>query len=205
MKFGLRTPSIKRSISARTTGKIKRNVKKTINPLSGKKGMGYINNPEKALYNKVYSRTTVGVKDVVNGYSNISKTTLHNNTYNSQTPHINPNTSSFPTSDINYLDNEINRICPKCNNTTINNIYCPYCNCKTIGFNRHALLKKEQIRKVKKENDKIILAVIFAILIPLMILSVILFIAKFYLPACITLIISLIGFVFSYFNLKDYV
>ncbi len=58
MKYGYRTPSIKKSISARTTGKINRTVKKSINPLYGKKGMGYVNDPEKAIYNKVYNNTT---------------------------------------------------------------------------------------------------------------------------------------------------
>lgn len=62
MKFGVRKPSIKRSISARTTGKLKRSVKKTVNPLYGKKGMGYINDPKKAVYNKVYNKTTISAK-----------------------------------------------------------------------------------------------------------------------------------------------
>ena len=61
MKIGIRKPSLKRSISARTTGKLKRTVKKSINPLYGKKGMGYINNPKKAVYNKIYNKTTVGI------------------------------------------------------------------------------------------------------------------------------------------------
>ena len=65
MKFGVRKPSIKKSISARTTGKIKRSIKKSVNPLYGKKGMGYINDPEKAVYNKVYNKTTVGARDVL--------------------------------------------------------------------------------------------------------------------------------------------
>lgn len=38
MKFGMRKPNIKKSIKARTTGKIKRKVKKELNPLYGKKG-----------------------------------------------------------------------------------------------------------------------------------------------------------------------
>ena len=63
MKFGVRKPSIKRSISARTTGKIKRQIKRSVNPLYGKKGMGYINNPKKAIYNKIYNKTTFSVKD----------------------------------------------------------------------------------------------------------------------------------------------
>ena len=37
MKFGIRTPSIKRSIKARTTGRVKRAVKKTVNPFYGKR------------------------------------------------------------------------------------------------------------------------------------------------------------------------
>ena len=65
MKVGLRTPSIKKSISARTTGKVKRSIKKSVNPLYGKKGMGYINDPKKAVYNKVYNKTTIGVRDVL--------------------------------------------------------------------------------------------------------------------------------------------
>lgn len=62
MKFGLRTPSIKKSISARTTGKAKRTLKRLSNPFYGKKGTGLITNPKKAVYNKVYSKTTVSSK-----------------------------------------------------------------------------------------------------------------------------------------------
>ena len=53
MKFGVRKPSLKKSLSARTTGKAKRALKRSINPAYGKQGMGYINNPKKAVYNKV--------------------------------------------------------------------------------------------------------------------------------------------------------
>ena len=52
MKFGMRTPSIKKSIKARTTGKAKRAVKKALIPGYGKKGAGWIKNPKKAAYNK---------------------------------------------------------------------------------------------------------------------------------------------------------
>lgn len=65
MKFGLRTPSIKKSIKARTTGRLKRKIKKSINPLYGKKGMGFINNPKKAIYNKVYNKTSFGLRDIL--------------------------------------------------------------------------------------------------------------------------------------------
>ena len=78
MKYGIRKPNIKKSIKARTTGKMKRAIKKSINPLYGKKGMGVINDPKKAAYNAVYSRSTVSVrgmskkKEKVNGNSSIS-------------------------------------------------------------------------------------------------------------------------------------
>ena len=64
MKFGMRTPSLKRSISARTTGQIKRSVKRAIIPGYGKKGMGWIKNPKKAMYNKVYHKTTFSIFDL---------------------------------------------------------------------------------------------------------------------------------------------
>ena len=44
MKFGMRTPCIKKSIKARTTGKAKRVVKKALIPGYGKKGAGWIKN-----------------------------------------------------------------------------------------------------------------------------------------------------------------
>ncbi len=59
MKVGVRKPSIKKSISARTKGNVTRSINKSINPMYGKKGMGYINNPKKAVYNKVYKKSTV--------------------------------------------------------------------------------------------------------------------------------------------------
>ncbi len=40
MKFKMRTPSFKKSIKARTTGKAKRAVKKALIPRYGKKGYG---------------------------------------------------------------------------------------------------------------------------------------------------------------------
>ncbi|WP_414733398.1 hypothetical protein [Acetobacterium carbinolicum] len=64
MKVGIRKPSIKKSVKARTTGKLKRSVKKAVNPLYGKKGMGLVNDPKKAVYNKVYSKTTIGVNSL---------------------------------------------------------------------------------------------------------------------------------------------
>ena len=63
MKVGMRKPSIKKSISARTTGRLNRAVKSSINPLYGKKGMGVLH-PKKALYNKVYKKATFSIVDL---------------------------------------------------------------------------------------------------------------------------------------------
>lgn len=65
MKIGLRTPSLKKSIKMRTTGKLKRKMKKAVNPLYGKKGMGYIHDPKKAVYNNVYNKTSLSAVDSV--------------------------------------------------------------------------------------------------------------------------------------------
>lgn len=69
MKYGMRKPNIKKSIKARTTGKVTRQIKKSVNPLYGKKGMGVINDPKKAAYNAVYNKTSVGVGDIVDSIS----------------------------------------------------------------------------------------------------------------------------------------
>lgn len=64
MKFGMRKPSIKKSISARTKGKAKRTVKKAVIPGYGKKGTGWIKDPKKAAYNKVYNKTSFSFWDL---------------------------------------------------------------------------------------------------------------------------------------------
>lgn len=58
MKFGLRKPSLKKSIRARTTGAAKRKITRALIPGYGKKGSGWIKNPKKAAYNAIYHRTT---------------------------------------------------------------------------------------------------------------------------------------------------
>ena len=67
MKYGMRTPNINKRISARTTGKIKRTVNKAVNPLYGKKGMGFINDPSRAVYNKIYNKTTTSIDNIIDG------------------------------------------------------------------------------------------------------------------------------------------
>lgn len=67
MKIGLRKPSLKKSVKARTTGKLKRKVKRSVNPFYGRKGVGWIRNPKRAAYNKVYRKTTFGIGDLLKG------------------------------------------------------------------------------------------------------------------------------------------
>lgn len=64
MKFGMRKPSLKKSIAARTTGKIKRSIKRTLILGYGKKEMGLIKDPKKAMYNKIYKKTTFSIFDL---------------------------------------------------------------------------------------------------------------------------------------------
>jgi hypothetical protein len=56
MKFGIRTPSIRRSIAARTSPK--RFIRHSLG-LKAPRGWGWITNPRRAAYNRVYNRTTV--------------------------------------------------------------------------------------------------------------------------------------------------
>ena len=56
MKIGVRKINLKNRIKGRTTSKWKRQAKKTFIPYYGKKGTGWIKNPKKAMYNKVYNK-----------------------------------------------------------------------------------------------------------------------------------------------------
>ncbi|MBP6754656.1 MAG: hypothetical protein KA210_00815 [Bacteroidia bacterium] len=57
MKIGFRIPSITKRIAARTS--IKRVVRHNLG-LKAPRGLGWVTDPKKALYNRVYSRTTRG-------------------------------------------------------------------------------------------------------------------------------------------------
>ena len=89
MKIGMRKPSIKKSFKAKTTGKAKRAVKKAVIPGYGKKGMGWIKDPKKAAYNKVYNKTTFGVNDVVKTVSGTSSNKNKNGSSKNTKKHIN--------------------------------------------------------------------------------------------------------------------
>lgn len=62
MKFGLRELSIKKSFAARTSWK--RYVRHHLG-LKAPKGFGWFTNPKKALYNKVYSKATFSLFDLL--------------------------------------------------------------------------------------------------------------------------------------------
>jgi hypothetical protein len=57
MKFGFRIPSIKKRIAARTS--IKRVVRHNLG-LKAPKGLGWLTDPKKAAYNKIYNKTSRG-------------------------------------------------------------------------------------------------------------------------------------------------
>jgi hypothetical protein len=57
VRFGFRVPSLKKRLSARTS--VKRYVRNSVG-LKAPRGWGWITNPKKAAYNRVYSRTTRG-------------------------------------------------------------------------------------------------------------------------------------------------
>ncbi len=62
MKFGFRTPSIKKRIAARTS--VKRYIRHNLG-VKMPTGLGALSDPKKALYNKVYNKTTWGVEDLI--------------------------------------------------------------------------------------------------------------------------------------------
>ncbi len=60
MKFGIRKINPQKSLKAATTGRLKRQIKSSVIPFYGNKGAGWVKNPKRAVYNKVYRKTSVG-------------------------------------------------------------------------------------------------------------------------------------------------
>jgi len=58
MKFGIRQPSLRRSLAARTSPA--RFLRHSLG-LKAPRGWGWLTNPRRAAYNRVYSRTTVSL------------------------------------------------------------------------------------------------------------------------------------------------
>lgn len=59
MKFGPRIPSLKKRLAARMSPA--RFVRNSLG-LKAPRGFGWITNPRKAAYNRIYSRTTFGLR-----------------------------------------------------------------------------------------------------------------------------------------------
>jgi len=62
MKFGIRIPSIKKSIAARTSPK---RIVKNYLGIKEPKGLGILTNPKKATYNYTYNRTTKSIFSIL--------------------------------------------------------------------------------------------------------------------------------------------
>jgi len=64
MKFGMRTPSWKRSLAARTSWK---RLAKQLLGLKAPRGYGWLTNPRRATYNRIYDRSTVSWWSLLGG------------------------------------------------------------------------------------------------------------------------------------------
>ncbi|MFM2032041.1 MAG: hypothetical protein RLZZ297_806 [Chloroflexota bacterium] len=62
MKIRFRMPSLKKKIAARLS--VKRYVRQSLG-LKAPRGWGWVTNPRRALYNRIYSRTTGGCGSVL--------------------------------------------------------------------------------------------------------------------------------------------
>lgn len=58
MRFGFRRPSLRKRIAARTS--VKRYVRHSLG-MKAPRGWGWLTNPKRAAYNRVYNRTTFGL------------------------------------------------------------------------------------------------------------------------------------------------
>ena len=182
MKFGFRKPSIKKSIKARTTGRIKRTVKKAINPVYGKKGMGFINDPKKAVYNSIYNKTTFGIGDILktskksarpnssqhkteslsirtnSSYVNVNdRDSIYSNSTNTYTSPAGKKCIEYEKSLICRVDNYKQKICPYCSSllgeTPKRSKKCPNCGNKICIANGG--LNQGLMLLTSEESDKL--------------------------------------------------
>ncbi|WP_417119037.1 hypothetical protein [Olsenella phocaeensis] len=63
MKFGMRKPSIRKSLSARTRGRATRAVKRAVVPGYGKRGMGWLH-PKRKVKSAIYRKVTFSPFDL---------------------------------------------------------------------------------------------------------------------------------------------
>ena len=61
-KIGIRTPSLGKMLAARTS--VSRYVRHSLG-VKAPRGWGWVTDPKRALYNRVYSRLTVSVLDLI--------------------------------------------------------------------------------------------------------------------------------------------
>lgn len=66
VRFGFRIPSLKKRLAARTS--LKRYVRHSFG-IKAPRGWGWLTNPRKAAYNRVYNRTTRGCLVVVGAWA----------------------------------------------------------------------------------------------------------------------------------------
>lgn len=64
MKFGLRIPSFKKRLTAKLS--LKRYVAHNLR-MKAPRGFGVFRNPDKAMYNKIYNKTSFGVEKAASG------------------------------------------------------------------------------------------------------------------------------------------
>ncbi|MFM7015605.1 MAG: hypothetical protein ACKOX3_04685 [Bacteroidota bacterium] len=69
MKFGIRIPNLNKRIAARTS--VKRIIRHSLG-LKAPRGWGWLTNPKKAAYNRIYNRTTVGSGCMITFFSLVS-------------------------------------------------------------------------------------------------------------------------------------
>lgn len=62
MKFGIRKPSLSKMIGARTS--VKRIIRHNLG-LKAPRGWGWLTDPKKALYNRIYNRTTISIFSLI--------------------------------------------------------------------------------------------------------------------------------------------
>ncbi|KAB0264929.1 hypothetical protein FEZ63_21010 [Microvirga brassicacearum] len=62
MKFGIRKPSLKRSLAARTS--VKRMIRHSLG-FKAPRGWGFLTHPKKAAYNRAYNRTSVSFRSIL--------------------------------------------------------------------------------------------------------------------------------------------
>lgn len=99
MKIGLRTPSLEKSFKAKTTGHAKRAMKRAVIPAYGKKGTGFIKNPKKAMYNKIYQKVSVDGLASIRNVSSNSKSSVNEKVTTNIEPQNKKNTSGLTTKD----------------------------------------------------------------------------------------------------------